>query len=417
MLAARSSVSRLAAFVFFQMLPATLVVPAVRPLFAVQHAGDERAMHAFMALNMVGAVLGAPLFASLAQQSGRFAAWVAALCLADGALLWLCSTELPTGVVLTARLLEGATHVGAASLLMGEAAARARREGTGKAMGIAGTALLLAVAAGSSLGGALLGWDTRAPLWVASALALAVGAAMALGRLPGTTLERRACLGSLDALRLLRAQPALWLPVGAAFVARFSVGCLVVTFAVFAHASHDLSDRSIGFLFSTLTLPFALLTYPAARSGDSIPRAAILGAGAAAYATLLASLGFVPTWALAPAMLGAGVASAAIFSAILCYAATAGESRTAAMSLVNAAGCLGMILGPAAAGIVSATLRSTGGSQLAHRAVFALAAAAVAAWLISARKRLWSQLRAELARERPEQHGETNGTEHGSVAH
>ena len=47
--------TRLAVLIFVQMLPATLLTPAVRPLFAGLHGGAEGPMHAFMSLNMIGA--------------------------------------------------------------------------------------------------------------------------------------------------------------------------------------------------------------------------------------------------------------------------------------------------------------------------------------------------------------------------
>ena len=58
--AKHASLHWLIAAVFLQMLPATLLAPAIRPLFAELHGGAEGPMHAFMSLNMLGAILTTP---------------------------------------------------------------------------------------------------------------------------------------------------------------------------------------------------------------------------------------------------------------------------------------------------------------------------------------------------------------------
>lgn len=65
------AVCALALLVLIQMLPATLVTPAIRPFFATWHGGHEGAMHAFMALNMLGGLLAAPWLARPADRSPR----------------------------------------------------------------------------------------------------------------------------------------------------------------------------------------------------------------------------------------------------------------------------------------------------------------------------------------------------------
>lgn len=395
-----SRLARLALAVFVQMLPATLVAPAVRPLFALQHAGHEGAMHAFMALNMAGAALAVPFLGGLADRLGRPRRLFALLAAADALLLALVVAPIPTRAVLLVRALEGAAHVGAATLLLAEAARVGRRTGSGRAMGVAGAALMFAIALGSGLGGLLVGVDPRLPFWGAALLATLTPLLSPFGAAESDGAVEPAPGPAGRPLALLRAQPALLQPLAAAFVERFTIGCLVVTFSLFAHREHGLSDRAVGGLFTLLTLPFALSMYPVSRLAERVPRAALLLSGGVLYGGALASLAAAPAGALPVVMLTAGLASGLIFSPTLAYAADlAGPGkRGAVMSLVNAAGCLGMLLGPAAAGITSALFRDAGDPARGYRAVFVLAAFSVAAWLVASTPWLRRQLRAERAR-------------------
>jgi MFS family permease len=290
--------------------------------------------------------------------------------------------------------LEGAAHVGAATLLLAEAAALRGVIGDGRAMGLAGAGIMSAIALGSSLGGVAISVDSRAPFWLGSLIS--AGVAMTAWSGPGRVVPVARLVESrgFGSLRLYR---TLLVPITAAFVERFTVGCIVVTFALFAHRVHGVTDGGVGYLFSLLTLPFALLVYPVGRLSERIPRAALLGTGAALYGASLMALGRVPTSGLPWTMLAAGSSSALLFAPTLCYAATLGgpDTRGRAMALVNAAGCLGMLLGPAAAGITCAAFRTPADPSRGYQAVFALAAASVAVWTLASAPWLLRRLREE----------------------
>lgn len=395
----RAQLGTVALLIFAQMLPATLVAPAIRPLFASLHGGSETAMHAFMAVNMLGGVAAAPILGGLGDRHRHPFRLAGALAVFDALLLLSVALRLPTPVVLSLRAVEGAAHIGAATILIATAARMARAQGHGRAMGTAGTALMLAVALGSALGGLLLRVDPRAPFWAGSVLLLSVGVALARS---GSPVARQAgAPRRRGALALLRDHPALLLPVTSAFVGRFTIGCLVVTFSLFAHRVHHLSDTAVGALFTLLTFPFALGVYPASRIGDRVPRAALLWAGAVVHATSMLALTRAPSAALAPLMVAMGLGCAMVFAATLCYAASsvALEHRASAMSLVNGASCLGMLLGPAAAGITSGVVARSAGAADGYRAVFALATASIAVWLLASTRTLLANARTELRRD------------------
>lgn len=380
--------------VLVQMLPATVISPAIRPLFAALHGGAEGPMHAFMSVNMAAAAIAAPLVGARLDRRHTRRRWLRALTLLDGLLLLACTLPLPTMLVLALRFLEGGAHVGGATILLTEASTRARRSHRA-VMGLAGAGIMAAVAVGHTLGAVLVGIDMRAPFWGAAVCALLVSG------LAPTQLDEDDTVARGPRAPAREVLAPLWAPALFAFMARFTVGCLVVTFSLFAHRAHGLTDRSIGGLYAAMTVPFALATYPAARLATRVPRALLLALGALIYALVLLALGYVEPHALLPLMVTAGLASAALFASTLCYAAERApkEGIARAMALFNAAGCLGMLIGPAFAGVLSALVRTADDPLHAHRVVFACAGGSLlltiavsAGWLVSS---LRSEVRAQ----------------------
>ncbi|MEZ4371525.1 MAG: MFS transporter [Polyangiaceae bacterium] len=164
----------LAVIIFFQMLPATLVIPAIRPLFATFHGGNEGAMHAFSALNMLGAAVAAPIVGRLLDKGRDPRRILTILAMADGVLLLAISCRISTDAALALRCVEGAAHVGAATVLLAEMAGLGRQVGRGRVMGLAGAAIIFAIALGNTLGSLLIALDSRAPLWAGGVLALGI---------------------------------------------------------------------------------------------------------------------------------------------------------------------------------------------------------------------------------------------------
>jgi len=373
----------LAILIFAQMLPATLVTAAIRPLFAAHHGGDEGAMHAFMAVNMLAAALAAPIVGPRLARTGRAGCWLGALALLDALLLLACAQPWPTRLVLGVRALEGAVHVSVATALCALAATRVKALGRPALMGVIGGAIMAAIALGNLLGGALVGISPSAPFAAGALVATAVAAALALGA-GGALAAPIMTAGVAPPARAQASAPRRSLaPVLlGAFVARFTVGCLVVTFALFAHRVHGLSDRAIGGLFAALTVPFALATWPAAQLASRLGRARVLAAGAVGWTLVLFALPAAPTAALPALMMIGGLASAAIFAVTLGYATAPADAalRARAIARFQTAGALGMVVGPMAAGITAVI---AGRGVAGDRAAFVLAGSAMAAWLVA----------------------------------
>jgi len=338
--------------VFASMLSGTLLIPAVRPLFAVVHPGHPDAIHAFFSVNMLGAAIGAPLVCWLADRTGSARRMLTMLAIADGILLVACTLSLPLPVVLTIRFVQGAANVGALSILMG-ATGRSRAPGShGGGVGLAGAAVVAGIVAGAPVGTLLLAVSPFAPFYAAAACALVV--AVSTGVLPASS--ERARRGSLRAL--FSRTPLLQVATLFVGAERFVVGCFVVTFSLYAHDELGRSDAQVGALFSWFLVPFALLTWPIGVVAQRVDRSLLIGTGAAIYGASFLLLGQVGPFGLPIVLALAGVASAAIYAPSLCVVAegTPGPMRSTAMGVVNAGGTLGMLLGTATAGILTMVL-------------------------------------------------------------
>lgn len=343
----------LALLVFFSMLTSTMLIPSVRPFFAAFHAGNESAMHAFMSVNMLGATLGAPLLGWLADRSGSRRKMAAILAVLDGILLFLCTLAIPLPLLLALRTLQGAANVGALSVLMAAAG-----RGSAGGMGLAGSAVIAAVALGAPVGLLCMKISVETPLLAGAVLAILVGIA-AWVMLPAQDAPR-APRGS--ARQLFREQPLLYIPTLWLTAERFTVGCFVVTFSLHAHNVLGMTDADVGRHYTWFLFPFALLTWPMGRLAGSVDRRQVLALGGLVYGLCFMALGHVPAGVLWLPLFGAGCASAAIYaSSLLMGAQMAPPSlRATTMALLNAGGTIGMMFGTAGAGIASAALKSAG---------------------------------------------------------
>jgi DHA2 family methylenomycin A resistance protein-like MFS transporter len=345
--------------VFLNVLAGTLVIPVIRPLM-VTVGVSEHMMHAFIGANMLGAVLGAPFFALLSDRTGVRRRLAAGLSWVDAALLLGCVTPLPLPALLGARALQGAASVGALSIIMGQVGRTAvHTNGRGRDAGLAGSAVVAAIAAGPALGGLLVrGFGLYAPFQAAACCALLAGIGCAW--LMPSTGGQRAPRAGLHEVR--RAAPLLWVPTLWITAERFSVGCFVVTFSLFAHNVLGSSDARVGALLSCFMLPFACAMWPIGKLADKVGRPAVLAAGGVIYGLSFVLLGHTSADSVPVVLMLAGIASAAIYTPALGLTASLSPTvlRSTAMGFGNAGGTLGMLLGTIVAGTLTAVLRQRG---------------------------------------------------------
>jgi MFS family permease len=356
------------------LLPVTLPVPVLRELVADRFGVSELLTSLFMSINMVGAVLAAPLAGALADRFGRRPLWIGAALALDALCFLGLTRDVPFALFLAIRFVEGAAHIFALSLLLGLASGARPPAQRGLVMGATGSGLLLGVASGAPLGGRLGEADPLVPLYLGAAV-VAVAAVLApllLRETEGRETERP---GFGEIARLVRASPIVAIPLLFSFADRFSVGFFTSTFPLFLRGVHELPPTRIGLLIAIFMLPFAALSFPFGIVSQRTSRALLMCGGSFVYGCLVASLGLWPTAALVPVMLVTGTAAAVMFvpSLLLTNEALPDSVGTTAMGAFNAAGSLGFIVGPVTGGLVSQTVADSWGWPAGYAAAFAVA--------------------------------------------
>ena len=415
------SAARLALAVFLCILPVTLVVPVLRPLVQDRYGVGDFATSLFMAVNMLGAVLCAPLAGALSDRLGRRRPLLVGALVADAVLLASLAHAPGYAALIGLRFIEGVAHIAALSLLLALAADRARRSGSGRTMGAVGATLTLGVALGAPIGGRLGQLGPEWPLLAGAGVALAGAIFVAVwlrdeeggpGRPVPTQAGVRARAGAATdgaarrpgrgALALLREERRLLVPCAFAFVDRFTVGFFVTAFPLYLANVHGAGPARIGGLLALFLLPFALLCYPIGRLAEGRSRVLLMAGGSLAYGLLVVPVGLVAESRLPLLMPLLGLVSGAMFVPTLMLAGElAGPGRKAlAMGAFNAAGSLGFLVGPVVAGLTSAGVGAAHGPAAGYAAAFAVAGASeVACVLVAlpALRRLERSRRRELA--------------------
>lgn len=368
---------------FLTLVPVTLLVPGLHELVVTAHGGTTGDAHAFMTVNMIAGMLTVPFAMRIARTTAIIRRWIVFAFVAD-ALAFVGMGVAPSlGVLYAFRVLDGAVHLPAVTLVMlaGNRAAGVHRGGT---LGAVAAAIMIGVAVGSPLGGWLVVRGPAAVYGVGAAL-LVIGAVVSLGfpSLPAPATGTAPRSYAFDGARL-----RAWVPLGYGFMDRFSIGVFVSTFTLFMTEVHALTAPQRGILIALFMLPFALLSYPAGRLADRIGWFAPMMTGNVLFGLVFAAYGIVPKGWLPAAMVASGVLSALMFTPSLLLVSDLarrghGEGLFGAFQV---AGSLGFLTGPMVGGALMAALR--GGDRLAdYRIVFALvgvmeALLALVAWTV-----------------------------------
>lgn len=358
-----------ALLVFGAMLPETIVIPVVRSFVTAHWPGHEWLMHAFLAVNLLGAVVGGPLLAVRAERLGRRRVVASISAMLAGALLLAVTWSPPWPVLLALRFVQGSVYIAAVSILMGTIRRQSR---SAAAMGVVGCAVVLSILVGIPLGAILSKTSPSLPLLVGGASGVVTGF-VALFVLPKTTDAQQS---QVTFKSLVFDAPALRGPTIVVALERFAVGAFIVPLQLYGHHVLGVPDSKVNGWFSAFLMIFALGTWPMARLGDRVDRWKLVAVGAGLYALSYLVLGVTPVHLIVVVCSVAGLASAAIYGPSLGLAAMAvpDTARASAMAVLNAAGTLGMFLGSALAGGLSSVMLSLGyGRGPAYVAVFVAA--------------------------------------------
>jgi MFS family permease len=361
------------------MAPVTMPVPVLRELVHDRFAVSELATSTFMSINMVGALVAAPIVGAVADRIGRRRTILAGALGLDALCFFALGMPMPFGVFLGLRFVEGCAHIAALSMLLAAASTALPPERRGRAMGLVGGSMMLGVATGAPLGGLLGRRGALVPLEVGGVvlLACAVFAALAVRADRGA---REARPGFAEIRRALAAHPAIWIPLAFSCADRFTVGFFTTTFSLYVRRIHELPPARIGLAIAVFMIPFALLSYPVGRLAERGHLVALLCGGSLLYAAATACVGFVAPPGLYALMFGIGLTAAVMFvPSMLLTTELAPESiRATALGAFNAAGSLGFVLGPVTGGLISQEVADRAGWEAGYRAAFAAAGASVA---------------------------------------
>lgn len=338
------------------LIPVTLLVPGLRELVQVAHGGSASAAHAFMTVNMISGIVAVPLVMRWQRKAGSVRQWVSAL-LALDAVVFLGMRSAPSLETLFAlRILDGALHLPAITLLM-VAANRLAGPRRGGSLGLLGSSLMIGVAIGSPLGGRLIDRSPSLVYTVGAAL-FVLAAIIALGiALPREEQARTPSRSYAWNTGMKLA----WVPLTYAFMDRFVIGVFVTTFTLFL-ADHGASASQRGLLMALFLVPFALLCWPAGKLADRIGWYRPLVISNVLFGVVFAMYARVPLSVLPAMMVLSGVLSALMFSPNLML--TSEVARRAGDGIFGAfqiAGSVGFLVGPALGGVLVALLRDDAG--------------------------------------------------------
>jgi len=367
--AARGGPRATAFTVFLAAVGPMLTVPALRHLLQDRHGVSPAGVHAFVAAGMLGACLGAPLLASradarAARGPGAALRLAGALAALDALVALISSSTASTTLLFLLRPLHGIASMALLSILFAEVRCSSKR-----VVAHAGGAMVIALALGPALGGMLTHLRPEAPFLahalVSSLVALLLadrreelagaGAPAASGPATESSPLTAPLAPPPPALAMIRTFLAPLLTVASQ---RFLVGGLVGTFAVQARSVHGLSDARVGASFSLVLVVFAAGVFALGRLRAPRELAGIVPLGAALAGLTLGTLGLLPrAWLPAGLALG-GLGLAMVYAPSLGLVASASHParRATAMSLLHAAGAVGMTLGPVLAGLVDLAL-------------------------------------------------------------
>lgn len=354
------------------LAPVTMPVPVLRQLVQARFGVSDLPTSLFMSINMIGALLAAPLVGALADRLARQRALIVVALGVDALCLLLLTLPMPFWSFLGTRFLEGCAHIAALSLLLSLAGELASGPARARMMGAVGTGITLGVAIGAPVGGILGRGDPLTPLRVGAGILLVAAVLVAVAVRDHPPGVRR---GFGQILALARREKALLVPYAFAFVDRFTVGFFTTTFTLYLANVHGLSAARIGILLGLFLGPFALLSYPFARLSERRSRTALVAGGSLVYGLAVTTLGAWSPGLLPVLMVGLGVLSAVMFVPSLLMVTDLAPSsiRSTALGGFNAAGSSGFVLGPLVGGSVSQVVGAATSPHTGYAAAFVVA--------------------------------------------
>lgn len=351
----------LAVCLFLLMLPVTGMVPVLTELTQGRYPGTgDFARHLFMSVNMVGALVAAPLAGLASDSLGRRMPLIALGFAINGLALLLIGGDSSYPTILVLRFIEGAAHMTSLSLLMTLGVDHARRDGLGESMGAVGAAVSLGVAAGAPLGGWLGADDALRVPWAGGLAMLGMTVVVPLLLQDAARSEPRRSPRAL--VQALSRNHRLVIPYVFAFVDRLTVGVIVSTLSLYLGTVIGFAPARIGLTMAAFLIPFSILTWPAGLLCRRWDRLGMMVIGSILYGCFFVALGVVSEDWWAVVMAAGGVVAALMYAPSLVLTAELAGPGQRAITLAgfNVAGSLGFAVGPLVGGTLVGVFRTLG---------------------------------------------------------
>ena len=379
---------------FLACLPDAMLPPMLRQIVVERFGATEAQAHAFMSVNLVGALLAMPILYGLRRVLSP-AILLAVAAAFNAGLLALLSRTGDFTAALVLRGLEGAADMTALAVLLHVAARAGSRSGRGRRLGASSTVLMMGLAAGAVIGGLMGrggdgggaqavgsagGPDPATAVLLAGAAACAVLAMLAIagaGLINRTARDGAGSVPPIDAPAAAApvagpaARRTLWIPALMMGSDRMLAGLLTTTIPLLLATRLEWSPERIGGMVAVPLLIMAFGAYPAGLLADRLGNLRTRTLAALVYALSIAFVpvaGGISTPAMLVTLLVLGFAAAALMPTALSMAAGSGRGA-AAMGTVQAAGNIGYFAGIAGAGWLLAEL---GGGGVPGAATYAM---------------------------------------------
>ncbi len=346
------------AMLFACALPDAMVVPVLRQLLVERYGVSIGAAHAFMYVNLIGALFCVRFIRGWQRRFGdRELIFGAALL--NGVLLAAMALPIGFAPTLALRGIEGAADLVVYAVLFNRLARLGSASTRGRRMGAAATSMMLGIAGGVGIGGLVGGHNAVLSLWFGAAACLIVAAlaGIVLGRHDNDVNVRTPDIHPIaDAL----SNRGLWPVMMMMFSDRAVAALLATTVPLYMTSVAGLTSARTGALVGISMLMTALGAWPAGWLVERIGSNRMRRIAGCMYAGGVLSIPFIihANFGIALAgMIVIGIAGAALFASSLVAVTNSGRGA-AGMGGYHTAGNMGFLLGTVAAGSLISLLSS-----------------------------------------------------------
>ena len=332
-------------------MPDAMFPPVLNVLLLERYDVGVSSAFWFMSVNMAGVLAVLP-FLPVLRRTMSPALLIATGAVLNGLCYWLMSLPLGVGWTLAVRAVEGAPDMVVLAGILALIARSGGSEQRGFRFGLAGTVMLLGLAAGIISGG-IFGEQFPSGVFVVGAIECALLAVMAIG-VRSALPSKGVSVGHADERARLRRRYSVWPAMMMLFADRGIAGALTVGGAVFLTYQLGLSTSVAGMLPAIPLLLMAVFNGPVGWLADRLGLVRIRVVACIVYGVSFVALAAgndFGLWWLYVMFAVMGLAGAGLIPTSFALGARAGGG-TADMGLLQTAGQLGYFAAIVISGLV-----------------------------------------------------------------